>query len=433
MNSIAEMSSLLFARRRPPRRYVAGLIFLSLAGFETTSSAAVHYVSPDGSAAPEAGQASRPWQLVEAAARALPAGGGTLSISPGLYREKFVLDRPAVLIAPKGGAVIGDLTTGIAATTTFHVFTWNTHLFGDYLLLPSWQDYQRAEEMGTYFARRYNDLDLISLCEVWDEDLFLGGDGAVGMRPQSGYHNWMIFPDIKPGVVTCAIAPSPRILHSGLALMTKHPMSDLRRVHYEDCDGDCPGISESPDCLASKGFMATTVVKDAFSIRVYSTHTQAGNGTDPTNTRQKQIMQLARDVRDFRAANPSQAVLVMGDLNVVGDTTGDYAFLRDQMAALNGHDAARNAAKVSSYQDPSIAYTLTSFNELAIKFDPHPYNQRLDYIWYFPSLDGTIQVQPIRVERLLVHGAVRTEDGLTSDELSDHYPLEASFLLIRTL
>ena len=83
------------------------------------------------------------------------------------------------------------------------------------------------------------------------------------------------------------------------------------------------------------------------------------------------------------------------------------------------------------YRDPSVSHTLRSSNRLALKFDPHPYDQRLDYVWYFPSADGTVRVEPVHVERLMPHGVTLTEDDFSSDELSDHYPIQASFRLRR--
>ncbi len=75
--------------------------------------------------------------------------------------------------------------------------------------------------------------------------------------------------------------------------------------------------------------------------------------------------------------------------------------------------------------------TLTSFNELALYFDDTPYNQRLDYVWYFPSRDGHIRIQPTYVDSPRIRGTFVGDDGLGSDELSDHYPLEAHFRLDR--
>ncbi|MFO1499874.1 MAG: endonuclease/exonuclease/phosphatase family protein, partial [Verrucomicrobiota bacterium] len=384
-----------------------------------------------------------------AAARALPSEGGTVSISPGVYRETVVLDTSATLVAPSGGVVIGDLTTGIATTSSFQLLTWNTHLFGDTLLAPTWKDAERAEQIGDYLARHFSELDLVSLCEVWDEDFFVG-DWSGAIQPRSGYSNWMMYTEIQTGTVPCissvpiiggvfdeaaGIVSLPRFIHSGLALLAKHPLDDQHRVHYEACEGKCPGKSESPDCLASKGFMAATVVKDGFRIRIYDTHTQAGYASDYIEARQKQVAQLAGDIAAFRSGHPDHVILVMGDMNVIGEdpaghNTSDYNFLRDQFGALGGRDAARHAANVSIYNDFSLGHTLTSANALALHFDP-PHDERLDYIWYFASLDGKSTLYPLHVERLMPRGRSLEGDNLRTEELSDHYPITANFRLIK--
>ena len=415
----------------PTKHVLNSTILVLLELKATVLLAATSYVTPEGSAAPEINDPVRPWQLVEAAALALPQGGGTVAIDPGMYRENFSFALPVTLTAPAGGVVIGDLTTSIAETTMFSVLTWNTHLFGDNILLPTWLDYERAFQMGAYLRFRYEDIDVVSLCEVWDEDLFIGGDGAGGIRPQSRYPNWMVFDEVKGGLASCGLLPVPRDLHSGLALMTKHPMTDLHRVHFDACDGGCPGLGESPDCLASKGFLATTVTKDGFPIRIYNTHTQAGNGEDAVVARQLQLLQLAEDISAYRVAHPSHAALAMGDINVIGENNDQYEFMRNLFEALGGRDAARNAANVSMYNNHRVADTLTSDNELALYFDDTSYNQRLDYVWYFPSLDGHIRIQPKLVDSPRVRGIRLSDDDLTSDELSDHYPVEARFLLHR--
>ena len=53
--------------------------------------------------------------------------------------------------------------------------------------MPSWQDYSRAAQIGRLLAGTRSSIDLVSLCEVWDEDLLHGGDDASGIRPLSGY------------------------------------------------------------------------------------------------------------------------------------------------------------------------------------------------------------------------------------------------------
>ncbi len=310
------------------RRIFTILVTVNLAFEAAVAGAAIHYVSPAGSPAPERDDPARPWQLVEAAAAALPPGSGELRLYPGVYREAMTLSRPCVLTtATVGSATIGN-RAGVAATTSFNVFTWNTHLAGDEAFLPSWLDYTRASEMGDYLRLRRPQLDLVSLCEVWDEDLFLGGDGAQGIRPTAGYANGMHGTRVDNQSEGCLLIPGipPTVLNSGLAMMTDHPMSDTIQVSFGDCDGSCPTDS-SPDCLASKGFIVATVVKDGFTLRIYNTHTQAGNGGDAVEARQNQIDQMAAHISSYRNANPSHLVIVMGDLNVIGETADQYNFL----------------------------------------------------------------------------------------------------------
>jgi endonuclease/exonuclease/phosphatase family metal-dependent hydrolase len=381
------------------------------------------YVTPEGSVAPERDDPTRPWQLVEAAARALPAPGGTVIINPGTYRESFFLNTPVRLTAPRGGVFIGSSTNGVVASTTFNVFTWNTHLFGD-TVGASWQDYERAEDMANRLARPREQTDLVSLCEVWDEDLFFGGDGAKGIIPLSGYVHGVH--GTRVGILEG--------LNSGLAMMCNFPLASPMQIDYEDCSGSVPIVERrSPDCRATKGFISATVVKDGFTFRVYNTHTQSGNDPPALVARHKQLLQIATDINGYREANPTHVVFVMGDLNVIGESEVDYELLRGTFGSIGGRDAARNAAHISMYNDHSLAYTLTSFNRLALHFDPNPYDQRLDYVWYFPSRDGKISVHPTYVDRVLDPGMTHTEDGFTSDQFSDHYPIRANFRIDRTL
>lgn len=415
-----------------------GTAFLCSALATGTLVAATHYVTPLGSAAPERDDPSRPWQLVEAAVRALPNEGGAVSLGSGTYRETFTIDRPATLTAPTGGAVIGDLTHGVAATTTFSVLTWNTHLAGDELFLPSWLDYERAAEMGGNFAARRHEIDLVSLCEVWDEELFVGEIGFAGIRLLSGYQNWIHGTRVDQQAEWCFGVYFPTVLNSGLAMMSDHAMHDPAQISFSDCEGSCPS-DKSPDCLASKGFIVTTVIKDGFHLRIYNTHAQAGNGGDAYEARRHQIEQMAAHISAYRNENPSHLVMLMGDINIIGETEDQYGFLRESFGAIGGRDAARNAADEMMYGDPSIAHTITFFNELAVHFDSAPYDQRLDYVWYFPSLDGKVQMLPTRVTRDLTvaRGTIKAGFGgikvLVSDELSDHYPIRAVFQLYRDL
>ncbi len=402
-------------------RWIVFQIGFSLLLCGQQADADTHHVSPRGNAAPERERPDRPWQLVEAAIRALPSQGGTVSIAPGTYREAFVIDTPATLTAPAGGVIIGSLPAAPADHTTFNVFTWNTHLFGD-VVGPSWFDYTRAEQIGGRMNLLRASIDLVAFNEIWDEDLLFGDDGAVGIFPLSGYSEAMHGVSKVVG----------EFVNSGLAMMSRNPWSETFQESYDSCFGFI-------ECASNKGYIAATVTKGGFTLRVFCTHTQAGD--DPLDSdgevnlpraaRLSQIAQLLSDIANYRVAHPSHVILLMGDLNVPGESQ-EYETLRQWMDLIGGLDAARNAPVFSIYHHPELGHTLTSFNELAIYFDATPYNDRLDYVWYFPSLDGSVVAQPRFVERILLRNtAPLSDDDLTSDELSDHYPLNADFDLYR--
>src|SRR5215467_11437487 len=134
-------------------------------------------------------------------------------------------------------------------------------------------------------------------------------------------------PRLAPQEAAGSVLPSEPTMSTGGAttvppMVTDHELlyqttcGGQQRVHYDECDGSCLW-SDSPDCLASKGFMGVTVSKDGFSIRVYTTHTQASNNSDAVRARESQIAQLADSINSYRATHPSHPVIVMGDFNVI--------------------------------------------------------------------------------------------------------------------
>src|SRR5207245_638593 len=121
--------------------------------------------------------------------------------------------------------------------------------------------------------------------------------------------------------------------------------------------------------------------------------------------RESQIAQLADRIAAYRASHPSQVVIALGDFNVIGELWDRYDYFRDKFGSIGGLDAARNAPDQVIYDSPwgprwTAGYTLMKNNELATYFDKKTENQRLDYIWYFPSLDGKVHIQPTKVRAL---------------------------------
>jgi hypothetical protein len=59
-----------------------------------------------------------------------------------------------------------------------------------------------------------------------------------------------------------------------------------------------------------------------------------------------------------------------------------------------------------------------------------PNHQRIDYIYYFPSLNGSIGINSESVEVFPFRGVYRTEDGLTTNEKSDHWSVRGRYKLV---
>ena len=157
-----------------------GFLFVGIVFIATGAGlrAETNFVNPTGSFGPLRNDSSKPFSLVETATQALPPEGGTVRIAPGLYRHwqgsDLVLEHPATLEKdPAGGSgvpVIGD-QSDVVATTTLNVLTWNCRLFDPdfpFTFGQKWMDEWRARHVGWYLRLRRSELDIVTLCEVWD-------------------------------------------------------------------------------------------------------------------------------------------------------------------------------------------------------------------------------------------------------------------------
>ena len=80
--------------------------------------------------------------------------------------------------------------------------------------------------------------------------------------------------------------------------------------HYSDCNGVTDGSS---DCLASKGFQATTIELGGVRLDVYNTHHEAGGGPADNAARATQVEELLAAVGE---RSEGHAVLLTGDFNL---------------------------------------------------------------------------------------------------------------------
>ncbi|HEY3242187.1 MAG TPA: endonuclease/exonuclease/phosphatase family protein [Phycisphaerae bacterium] len=377
------------------------------------------YFDPDGST-------MRPFSVVEAGLCAV-GSGATVSIASGDYHETFASGAPATLTSSGGMVTIGSMGTD---TTTLKVVSYNTHLFGTVtgVNLPSpfpdlalesqyFLDGDRAHRIG--IRLHIEDADVVGLQEVWDPPL----EGIIAMEAAypSGFYGGGEDPYSWNGL------PVPFTINSGLFMMSKFPLTNVQQVSY---------VAESGfvESLASKGYLRATFVKDGFSIGWFDTHTQSGDASDADIflTRQLQLIQLASAVQIYRINHPSHIVIVNGDFNVVGESSEYTTTMRSQMGGL-GH--VRDGARNERCSPEMTTCTSCLDNELRLYFYPDETTQsRLDYILYAPSLDGTADIVPLTYERRLYRTPPGLPDlsynGLTTDELSDHYGIFVEFRLI---
>ena len=363
------------------------------------------YITKAGSPAPT-GSLSDPYQLVEAGiVRTLASPASTVQIAAGKYYETFTTDTPCILKATGGTVTIGKLD--YQASTTLSIITLNTHLAGDQWFMPSWQDYERADDIADFFGGPNPTPDVVGFQEIWDEDLFFGGDDANGIRPRSGY------PYGDHG-------DEGTFANSGCALMSKFPLADFVQVEWDDCSG--------VDCWANKGWVQATIVKDGFSIGMFNLHADADADEDDVEARFSQMVQLKNAVNSYRAAHPSHVMFVMGDYNIYGETAEyDTTLIPHIGIGTGGRDADRNAP---GFVFNSSEWTVCDCNPLAMYFNDETASGRIDYIFYIPSLDDSVEVIPVSVKVLPFTGRTLTDDDLMTDQSSDHWSVYGQFKLV---
>ncbi|MCB1097249.1 MAG: hypothetical protein KDN22_16875 [Verrucomicrobiae bacterium] len=397
------------------------ILRLSFGAVVSVVSAQDVYVNQTGSLGPERNSAAHGFHLVEAAVNSLSPDGGTVHIAPGNYRERPTLRKPALLTRDRNapGKVTIGADPGIVAETTLRFQAYNCRLF-DVAPGQAFADGLRAEFFGEFFAEARLSHDFSAVCEVWETSptgtLFFDT-----LRQRSGYPHGFYggdYGEIRPN-------------NSGLGLLSNHSLERAEQHVFENCTAE--------DCLAAKGWIQADITKDGFQVRLYITHTQAsGTVIPPTeatdSVRREQLESIRGSIEHFLTNVPGGVAILMGDMNVVGES-GEYPVFSQVFEALGGHDAARNAANGFPFDQPGQATTFRpSENNLAAKFCSGCVDERLDYVFYFPSKDGKVEVQPVSVDVLkgVISGArTLTVDGFTTSQLSDHYGLRAELHLRR--
>jgi endonuclease/exonuclease/phosphatase family metal-dependent hydrolase len=199
------------------------------------------------------------------------------------------------------------------------------------------------------------------------------------------------------------------------------------------------------ESLATKSFQRGTLNKGGVSVGIFHTHTQADITTSATNARRIQMIELGVAIQQYRQANPTHPVIVIGDLNVIA---GSNEYMNTMRAVL-GSGAAygfpfppidgpelKDAGKSLACAAEGQACTSCASNELRQYFNPtDTVSKRLDYALYQDSLDGTVRITPTAYERLELevpsNAPALSQDGYITRAISDHYGVQVDFQITR--
>ncbi len=365
------------------------------------------YVNKKGSPNPD-GSIEKPYHVIQSAiSKTKSTVAKNVLISPGKYYEKFEVSTPCILSANGGLVTIGDFNN--TSSTSFDVLTLNTHLAGDVVGMPSWKDKARAYDIAHFFNNFNPRIDIIGFQEIWDEDLFYGGDGAAGILPMSGYLTG------KHGSLT-----GTRPGNSGLSLMSKYELSNYSQKSFGLI---CSGW----DCMANKGWITASIKKDNFKIRIYNLHTQADEAPE---IRKIQLMLLSDNILSYRTEHPDDVVFIIGDFNIFGENSEyDESLVNIIGDVLDGRDADHNSSNF--IREDFSTFTVCDCNPLAMYFDDDTKSGRLDYIFYIQSKNGSCEIVPISTEVIQFKGRFLSDDGLSTSQSSDHWAVYSRFILIR--
>lgn len=212
---------------------------------------------------------------------------------------------------------------------------------------------------------------------------------------------------------------NPLKMGSGVLLLSRFPLSDIF-TKYEKLVGW--------DSVSQKGFLLATVEIEAQKLLI--AHTQAddrGAADAGQEARKSNILELQSGIS--KAADISTPVILLGDLNIIGDDksgdrTSEYDFLCDTLKSLNMKDSYRTLND-SATSAPGYTYDAVN-NKLIARFAEedakHKVQQRLDYIF----VRG---ITPISVT-VPNSFTFQPPDGTGTNDLSDHYPLDGKFSIL---
>ena len=242
------------------------------------------------------------------------------------------------------------------------------------------------EQRTNLILGHHGNFDIVALQEVFDPD------NLAQLSAGTGYQR-----TLGPPATPVSLNPfNPQLPEgsSGLALLVRGDLavSGHQAPVFTACNGDLWNVAAAlltfgdlnSDCLAQKGFTIDKVQfgPDAASyIYVVNTHLDAGSAAGDVAARAAQLAQITTAINAL--GDPSHPVLIMGDLNVDGETAlgAPSAEFTSMITALGVTDLYRMAFP-SSAARPGFTFD-NQVNAYAFNWSDGPgsiQRSRIDYI-----------------------------------------------------
>ncbi|MGH9772050.1 MAG: hypothetical protein ACRD4Q_10190 [Candidatus Acidiferrales bacterium] len=350
------------------------------------------------------------------------------------------------------------------STITFplSVMSYNTHLFGDLLMFKvtsvQYKDDPRCDALKQYlFQGAQRPADLVALQEVWSGSY--GGDFKTqgGKKKDGSAGNYPYFYSVND--------KSGDFAQSGLVLLgaqgaqwnNNSPggyfnyIENCNNGGFDSQDQPIPGNTS----ITGKGYIyAACQLTNAFNsaipsnapvnIGIFTTHMVTNAARYPLSVKCC-FESLMGSIQSYRNNNKSAGIIFAGDLNIDWDAPGTGV-------PKDGYNTyvvniLQNGGLMDAFAQATgnaAGYTVDSQNTLWQHFNggatSQPMQERIDYVFYMNSQDGTVQftsnsasvLNPAYFSGQNVPDPIQIAASGVSLDVSDHYPLSVNFTVTVT-
>ena len=291
--------------------------------------------------------------------------------------------------------------------TEIKVIAYNTHLFYETVagIAPS-QLFHDAKRLESIIQRAGDSqADFIGFSEVWANSTKTAICNALSSK--FPVYHW----DGNTNIAQ---------MGSGLLLLSRYPLSNMEFTPFDDLAGT--------DDLSQKGFLTAKAIVGDTQMWILQSHIQADDSLAGIEASKKaRKSNLAQICNKISTLDPSQPLILLGDLNIVAESditgapTDEYKFLEQGFSKYSLNDVYRDAHQ-KTLDNRGYTYDSTK-NRLIEQFAPddkkQSLRQRIDY-----HFSRSLTVKTIDV----INDFKVDIEGKPCD-LSDHYPLRATYTL----